>query len=491
MPHYDCILQGGRVLDPANARDGHYDIGIVRGRIEAVEPELDPAHGTDILDMTGYWVMPGHIDTHVHVASQLVKPQDEPAPDEACLPATPLDSAMGYRMMAEAGVTTAIDFAGTMPDLIEGIKRRGAGLNIAGLHVLAPGQTIPHNDPSSAELRDTLAQGLQQGALGLKVLGGHYPLTPDATSRAITVANDALAYVALHCGTTATSSTLEGLREVPALVGNGRLHVAHVDAYCRGLVRPPLDECQEALALLRAMKSQLVSEIKFGIPNACSGHCQGDTVLDHIVHNCLRAQGYPQTRQGLRQAFLDGYASVIAARDDRIVLLSEHEGLEMWDASDTHVMVSFPVNNPASAFTLATAKDDDGAFVVDAVATDGGCVPRNIAVKRTWALVDMEALTPLDMATKLSWNPARMFGFTSKGHFTPGADADITVVDPRTGTPVLGIVAGTPIMRDGQVLGTGGTLLVTHEGAAAAQATGLPYHVVDLAHATLYAGWPG
>ena len=137
-----------------------------------------------------------------------------------------------------------------------------------------------------------------EGALGLKVLGGHYPLTPDATSRAIAVANDALAYVALHCGTTATSSTLEGLREVPALVGNGRLHVAHVDAYCRGLVRPPLDECQEALALLRAMKSQLVSEIKFGIPNACSGHCQGDTVLDHIVHNCLRTQGYPQTRQG-------------------------------------------------------------------------------------------------------------------------------------------------------------------------------------------------
>jgi hypothetical protein len=63
--------------------------------------------------------------------------------------------------------------------------------------------------------------------------------------------------------------------------------------------------------MLSGMKRQLVSEVKFGIPNACSGRCHGEDVGDYIVHNCLRARGYPITRDGLRQAFLDGYASVI------------------------------------------------------------------------------------------------------------------------------------------------------------------------------------
>ncbi len=305
----------------------------------------------------------------------------------------------------------------------------------------------------------------------------------------IEVCNAETAYVAFHCGTTATSSTLEGLREVPALVGAGRLHVAHVDAYCRGLVRPPLDECQEALAMLSGLKDQLVSEVKFGIPNACSGKCDGETVTDHIVHNCLRAQGYAQSREGLRQAIIDGYASVIAAHQERIQLFNREDALELWEMAGTNVMMSFPVNNPVSAFNLTTAKDAEGDFIVDAVATDGGCIPRNIAVKRTWALVEMDALSPLEMATKLSWNPARMFGFTSKGHLTPGADADITVVNPQNGTAVLGMVAGEVIMHHGQVLGGGGTLLITQAGEATARTSGLAYRVVDMTQTKLYANW--
>ncbi len=69
------------------------------------------------------------------------------------------------------------------------------------------------------------------------------PRTPEATAKAIEVCNQAGAYVAFHCGTKATSSNLEGLREVPDLVGNGRLHVAHVNAYCRGMILSHGDEC--------------------------------------------------------------------------------------------------------------------------------------------------------------------------------------------------------------------------------------------------------
>ena len=123
------------------------------------------------------------------------------------------------------------------------------------------------------------------------------------------------------------------------------------------------------------------------------------------------------------------------------------------------------------------------------MATDGGYLPRNIAVSRTWAMVALGALTPLEMAAKLSWNPARMFGLTTKGHLSPGADADVTVVDPETGKPTMSLVAGKVVMRGGKATGSGGTLLVTGAGEAAAKESGLGYRVVDLAQSKLYQDW--
>jgi hypothetical protein len=272
-------------------------------------------------------------------------------------------------------------------------------------------------------------------------------------------------------------------------VGKGRLHVAHINAYCRGMIRSPMEECMEALELLGRMKEQLVSEVHLAIPNGTGGRCEGDDVEDWVTRNCLRMGGYPITRTGLRQAFEDGYASAVAERGGRAVLLQGDEAVAQWEAGGTDISISFPVGLPQSAFNLTVAKDDSGQFVVDAVATDGGYFPRNIAVSRTWAIAAMEALTPLEMATKLSWNPSRMFGLAGKGHLSPSADADVTVVDSETGRPSIGLVAGKVIMLGGHAIGSGGTLLVTEAGENAARESGLGYRVVDLSQSSLYHGW--
>lgn len=181
MARFDLILKGGRVLDPANGLDALRDLGIAGGHIEAVEPELDPGLADSMLDVSARWIIPGVVDSHVHVATG----------DRGG------DRALGYRQMAEAGVTTAIDFGGTMPGIIDGMSRRGAGLNIGGLYVLSPDITVPGDDPSAEVFRDTLGKALREGSLGFKCMGGHNPLTPEATARAIAVANDSMAYVAL------------------------------------------------------------------------------------------------------------------------------------------------------------------------------------------------------------------------------------------------------------------------------------------------------
>ncbi|MBM4414002.1 MAG: amidohydrolase/deacetylase family metallohydrolase, partial [Chloroflexi bacterium] len=40
---YDTIIHGGHLIDPANQRNGHFDVAIKRDRIAAVEPHIAPS----------------------------------------------------------------------------------------------------------------------------------------------------------------------------------------------------------------------------------------------------------------------------------------------------------------------------------------------------------------------------------------------------------------------------------------------------------------
>ena len=476
MPDYDLLIAGGTVLDAANRRNEVADIAIDNGKVVRVEPEIDQDLAAAVVDVSGQWVMPGMIDGHVHVAGR--RPT--------------WDSALGHRMLAMAGVTTAIDFGGTPEQLIDGITRKGAGLNVGGLFIFRPGDTIPNDDPQRAEIRDLVAAALRRGALGVKMLGGYNPFTPEVTANIIAECNQQRAYIGFHVGTKETGSRLDGLREIPGLVGSGRLHVAHVNAYTRGSILDPLDEVKEALSILTSMKGQLNSEVHQAVPNGTSGRCDADgNVSANVAQNCLNLRGYPTTADGIRQAIRDGYASVIREKDGVIGHARGDEALAIFEELQTDCSLSFPVNLPQSAMLLTTAKDADGDFVVDAVASDGGSHPRNINIESTMALVRFGALSPLVMAMKLSWNPSRMFGLVDKGHLSEGADADITVVDPDLGKASRSFVTGEPVLVDGDVVASDGTLLVTGDGEVSAAASGLLHEVVDLERSKLYEGFTG
>ena len=65
--HYDLILHGGRVLDPAAGVDGIADVAIRSGRIAAVGDGLDRGGAERAVDVSGKLIVPGMIDTHAHV----------------------------------------------------------------------------------------------------------------------------------------------------------------------------------------------------------------------------------------------------------------------------------------------------------------------------------------------------------------------------------------------------------------------------------------
>src|SRR5512138_384357 len=62
------LLKGGRVVDPANGRDGVFDLLVDGGRVARVGHDLRAGDGTTVVDVPGGLVVcPGLIDMHVHL----------------------------------------------------------------------------------------------------------------------------------------------------------------------------------------------------------------------------------------------------------------------------------------------------------------------------------------------------------------------------------------------------------------------------------------
>jgi dihydroorotase len=64
------LIKGGRLIDPANSRDGLFDLVIDKRKVLAVEKQGQLSekeiNGAEIIDATGLIVAPGFIDMHVH-----------------------------------------------------------------------------------------------------------------------------------------------------------------------------------------------------------------------------------------------------------------------------------------------------------------------------------------------------------------------------------------------------------------------------------------
>jgi hypothetical protein len=292
-------------------------------------------------------------------------------------------------------------------------------------------------------------------------------------------------YVASHVGTTVTGSNLNGLKEAIELAGKNNLHVAHVNSYLRGLTKDPVEESLEGLAALKG-KRNIVSESYLAIINGTGGKCVDGKPDSHVTRNCLRLGKYPENQDGLEKAILEGFGMVQVEQGGESVLVSGKEGVQCWKEAKTDIGMSFPVNVPASTFLCATRKDETGKFIVDAISTDGGSIPRNVSVTSGLSLVRYGALTFEEFVRKVTLNAARLFGMISKGHLGEGADADITVLDLKKGEATMAIAKGKLIMIEGIVMGQGGTIVTTKAGARSVENVGLKSDIVDLEESQFY-----
>jgi dihydroorotase len=107
-PHYDLLLKGGHVIDPANHIDEVRDVAVFQGKIAAVEKNIPADQAGKVVDVSKLYVTPGLIDIHFHVGHGGA-PLDWFSPDARAhfMPlGIPADLAL------QSGVTTIVD-AGT------------------------------------------------------------------------------------------------------------------------------------------------------------------------------------------------------------------------------------------------------------------------------------------------------------------------------------------------------------------------------------------
>lgn len=455
---YDFVLKGGMLIDPQNGIHDRMDIAVEDGRIAAVSEDLS---SNTIISVEGKTIIPGGIDPHVHCDSLLA-------------------SRAGFYMVAKTGITTVVDFAGPPDEIMESVATGYAyGLNVAGLETV---RTDPQEgqDLSRGTVEKQLDKALKAGALGLKLLGGHFPLTPTASRYAVDVANERKKMIAIHSGSTAQRSDILGMRESVYDLADGRpIVLAHINAYCRGNVKPYLQELEEAFTMLRE-NPNVYSDSHVATQNATYGKCNGAEVLDHISQNCLRSFGYAVSRNGIEQAITDGVVRVARKGEKETVLLEREEALKYYRSVQTDTMISFPANLSTTACCCLLEKRAPKEFLIQMAATDGGGIPRNDLLGRMIHFYRLGYLSLEDIVSKVCIMPAKVFGFRNKGHLGVGADADISVLDLERDKAVMSFARGNMIMKDGVCIGQGGCALVPEEANDTMKRLGCDYQIIDI-----------
>jgi dihydroorotase len=126
---YDLLIRGGELLDPADGRQGRYDVAVADGRIAAVAPDLASADAARTVDAHGLTVTPGLIDLHTHCYWGVTYWGIE---------ADPLAARTGVTTWLDAGSAGAYSFPGFRRYVAEGSRARIlALLNIAAIGLVA------------------------------------------------------------------------------------------------------------------------------------------------------------------------------------------------------------------------------------------------------------------------------------------------------------------------------------------------------------------
>ena len=184
----NILIKNGRLLDPATERDGIFDVLILDGKIAKVAEQIDgdeiaqekPRH----IDASGYFVMPGLIDLHVHLRDPGLTYKE--------------DIQSGAQAAARGGYTTIFAMPNTKPvidtpDKVEYVKNKAE--KEAPIHVLQVGAvTMGQRGEEISDIR-----GMAQAGIPAISEDGKSVMNAQVYREAMEIASELDLPVLAHC----------------------------------------------------------------------------------------------------------------------------------------------------------------------------------------------------------------------------------------------------------------------------------------------------
>lgn len=380
------LIQNGHVLDPLTGLDGIIDVLTDGDKIVKVAKDISDA-ADQTIDASGCYVMPGFIDLHVHLR------------DPGLTHKETLET--GGRAAARGGVTTVCAMPNTKPiidtkEMVEDVHKRAA--DESPVHVIQLGAVT--KGEAGEELADI--RGMAEAGCHAISEDGKSVMNASLYRKGMKLAKENNISVFAHCedigmvesgvmnaGPKAESLGVKGItnavedvivaRDILLAKETGvRLHLCHCST-------------ADSVRMIEAAK-------KDGLPvtgEVCPHHFILST--DDISENNGQYKMNPPLRaprdvEALREGLKNGIMDVIST--DHAPHAEEEKNLPM----------------------------EKAAF---------GIVGLETSASLTYTeLVEKGVLTPMQMAEKMSYNPAQILGLQDKGSVSEGKAADIVIFDP-------------------------------------------------------------
>ena len=380
------LVKNGRVIDPDTKRDGKFDLLIDDGKIQKVDEKIEEK-ADEVIDAEGCYVMPGLIDMNVHLRDPGLTYKESVE--------------TGARAAARGGITTVVAMPNTKP-VTDDRDRVGYVMHkaemLAPIHVLQTGTVT--KGMAGKEITD-IAEMVKAGAPAITE-DGKSVMDSGVYRDAMREAKKAGIPVLAHC-------------EDMNLVQGG---VVNADANMEALGLKGISNAVEDIIVARDI--MLAAETGVHL---------------HLCHCSTKG-----SVEMVRQAKAAGI-SVSAEVCPHHFTLSTDD-IKKPDAN-------FKMNPP-----LRTKEDVEAlkaglkADIMEVISTDHaphsaeekrkpmetapfGIVGLETSVPLTITeLVDKGILTPMQMAEKMSYNPARILGL-DRGSLAEGKPADVTIIDPE------------------------------------------------------------
>lgn len=380
------LIKNGTVINPGDKTTTKADVLVKDGKVTKIAPAIKDA-ADDILDAKGCYVMPGFIDLHVHLRDPGLEYKE--------------DIQTGGAAALHGGFTTIVAMPNTKPvadkpDVINYVKHKAEA--VTKVHVLQAGAvTKGQKGEELADIRGMAAAG-----------------SPAISEDGKSVMNAQLYREGMKIAAEEGLAVLAHCEDINMVHGG----VLNADAKSKELGFAGITNSVEDVIVARDILLAKETGVRLHL---C--HCSTKDSVRMV--ELAKEEGLPVTAEVCPHHFC-------MTSDD----ITE---------DDANYKMNPPLRTKEDVEALKKGLADD---IMDVIATDHaphaarekeqgiqkapfGIVGLETAAALTYTeLVKPGILTPMQMAEKMSYNPAKVLGL-EKGTVAEGSHADLTIFDPE------------------------------------------------------------